>query len=888
MLAEWPLIGRGREVARLRSLLTDPRSRGAMLAGPAGVGKTRLARECLAAAAQAGMATLTVTGSQSAAAVPYGAVASVLSAFGGVGTKASQYPDPGAFVDDVMLGIIAGSRPQSVFLLVDDAHLLDRASALLILRLAARKEVFVLLTIRAREPVPDAITSLWKDGLVERLEIANLDGAAIEELLSTVLGGPVDGATLAALTARSDANLLFLRELVAAALADGTLRRDHGLWRLVGESSPPARLIEVVETRLGRLSAGEHHLLELIAIGEPVGAGVRALSRLEVAERLEELGLVSSRDDGRRLELRLAHPIYGEILRSRLSGARQQQLARSLAETIEQTGMRRREDILRVGSWRLLGGGGAPDLLLTAATTARWQYDLELADRLAQAAVSAGAGLEAELLRAQLQVLRGQPEAAEERLSQLLGTLDAPRDRARTGIALLDVAYLQAQPLNMLDILERLSSAPVDDSFRADLSARRLVASLLIDGPRRALAEPLPHYDETRDDAAFPIAVGRAQAYLRMGRTASAKRELDTLDAVTATAGRVGLWRFPGIFLASERLADDGHLAESIRVVTEHYQRGVSSSSVEVQAISAWALGHRHLLAGRLRTAARFAREAIAGCEQLGVRAGVLDATGLLALIEAIIGAARASITSDPEPSRPAAEASNTFSLGLAGQAQAWTAIASGDTRAARALFTDTAQRCLAIGDLKWGVSSLHGLVRIGHPEDALDPLETTVPEMEGPWAALCLRHARALAQPDAPALREVALEFDALGAALLAAEAAAQAGGAWELLQDSRQASAARSLAVSIAQRCEGAVTPALQSLATYDTLTEAELETARYAADGLSNKAIAQRLYLSVRTVESRLQTVYNKLGIRSRDALGAALLALPQRERGSEHAS
>ena len=44
MLAEWPLIGRRRELAHLRSLTADPRSRGAMLAGPAGVGKTRLAR----------------------------------------------------------------------------------------------------------------------------------------------------------------------------------------------------------------------------------------------------------------------------------------------------------------------------------------------------------------------------------------------------------------------------------------------------------------------------------------------------------------------------------------------------------------------------------------------------------------------------------------------------------------------------------------------------------------------------------------------------------------------------------------------------------------------------------------------------------------------------
>ena len=105
-----------------------------------------------------------------------------------------------------------------------------------------------------------------------------------------------------------------------------------------------------------------------------------------------------------------------------------------------------------------------------------------------------------------------------------------------------------------------------------------------------------------------------------------------------------------------------------------------------VQAISAWALAHRYVLAGRLRTGARFAREAIAGCEQLGVRAGVLDATGLLALIEAL---------SDPDPPQPSREESNAFSLGLTGQVHAWTAIARGDTESARTLFTDTADRCV-------------------------------------------------------------------------------------------------------------------------------------------------------------------------------------------------
>lgn len=50
-------------------------------------------------------------------------------------------------------------------------------------------------------------------------------------------------------------------------------------------------------------------------------------------------------------------------------------------------------------------------------------------------------------------------------------------------------------------------------------------------------------------------------------------------------------------------------------------------------------------------------------------------------------------------------------------------------------------------------------------------------------------------------------------------------------------------------------------------DLLSEAEMEVLKAAANGLSNKDIAQELCLSVRTVEARLTSVFNKLGVGSR---------------------
>jgi DNA-binding NarL/FixJ family response regulator len=59
-----------------------------------------------------------------------------------------------------------------------------------------------------------------------------------------------------------------------------------------------------------------------------------------------------------------------------------------------------------------------------------------------------------------------------------------------------------------------------------------------------------------------------------------------------------------------------------------------------------------------------------------------------------------------------------------------------------------------------------------------------------------------------------------------------------------------------------------------TRDELTPQELQITQMAAAGLSNREIAQRLYLSNRTVESHLYRVYPKLGVTSRAQLSDVL--------------
>ena len=92
------------------------------------------------------------------------------------------------------------------------------------------------------------------------------------------------------------------------------------------------------------------------------------------------------------------------------------------------------------------------------------------------------------------------------------------------------------------------------------------------------------------------------------------------------------------------------------------------------------------------------------------------------------------------------------------------------------------------------------------------------------------------------------------------------------------RQAVAAEQQAARLLGRCEGAVTPPVQTMTARVRLTPGELDTAVQAAAGRSNKQIAGDMHLSVRTVESHLQRAYEKLGISGRHELAEALQNQP----------
>lgn len=873
----WPFVGRRGELAALRRVLTRRGTAGAVVVGPAGIGKSRLVREAVAQAqtqlrAAGGRAPVFLRGLKANHSVPFGA----LGALGGPG--ALSVPAPTSASEPIPAGAAR-------IVVVDDADLLDEVSALVIGRQAAEGGVRLLATVRAADDLPEMLGALLADGTLERFDLDPLGSADVARLLNAVLGDEISPAAVREIARLGAGVPLFVRELVLDALSAGTLHRADSGWRLERIAARSGGLAELLEARLAGIGAAERAALELVAMTEPVG--LRLLMQLAdtaVVGSLERRGLLDVDRDDRRLPVRICHPLYAELISRSTPASARIDYARRLANALEATGLRRTGDLLRWGQWRLEAGGTEPldqgRLVAAARYAAASGADTGLRERLAAAAFDSTGTIGEGLLLYRAMTESGRFEAAGELLDRLERQAQSQGDRAAVAVArAYRISWATGRIDQGLAILADVAGTVADPEAAAQLAAHRgmlLGAAGRFDDAIR-LVEPLltAPWPKARSLAA----TGAAFAYPIVARFEEALAAFSIALAEHDVHGHRGYQNIDESERADPSLI--GFAALTRCLIGEPAQAAAFARAALEQAVGrgdaagqAWAsagLATVHLAVGELRDASVQAAEAARLFHALHDPNGRLWclATGLSAASQrgAHDEAQRlaAAVTAIPMP--PHLRALSTEVV----RALAWYDASRGDYAAARDRLSEEAESWADDGMIATVALGAFELFRLGYPASAAHLMERV--EIPEDWpSGRCIRQLIDAAGKPA-ALREAARSFAELGFTLYAAEAHAAAALAAADVGAVADASRSTAQARTLAAEC-GAVTPLLTRLGRPRGLTAREHEIAGCAAQGLSNRQIADRLRLSERTVENHLGRAYAKLGLSGRAELREAL--------------
>ncbi len=850
----WPLMGRDRELEAIAAARASPGCHGVVLIADAGVGKSRLAREAKDAAQHEGAFVDWVQATRSGAAVPLAAMADLV-------------PDE-VRSDDVValmrrcgeeLRARAGSR--EVVIGVDDAQLLDPVSAALVLHLATSGSAFVLATVRAGEPCPDAIVSLWKDDTARRMELAYLSNDAVRSLVEAALGDPVEEAALDWVAEVSRGNVLYVRELVRGAVEAGALVRSPGFWRLEGRLTASPSLVDLIGQRMDGLTASHLQAVELLALGEPLAlAEIEALTSEETLLEAESHGLIATDGD----EVRLAHPLYGEAVRRRLPPLRARSLRMRLVEVLERRDAFGSDDALRAARLRLDAGAGlSVDLALHGARAANRAGDPDLGAELA-ALAGADTDLVAGMLLAQSHTMRNRYEEAESALAAVepLAPKDAnARDYLRQRLSLWHWGLRRTGETSAL--LDRADTWSQDAGWRRFTGRIRTTYDALGDGFDSPL-HPTENGDPgVSDEARRALATMQTMSAFLAGQGDTA--------AAAALAARPPIpvrdFGDAGALAALSLIAlETGHRWDEV----ERYMSGVVHDAVRAHdhaagGLSSFTLARLHFLRARYRDASRWLAEAEIHFHQQDPFNVMLSVRALRVGVACFTGDFDGTMTA-LERMRAFCESHQPLPVQRVPvcRAEGWALRIRNAADAGRQLLEDAA----SMEDDMLGLAPqlAYDALRAGAP--AATQLERMAARCQSRLVTAYAQHGSAKAAHDGAALMDTAEEMAAIGALRYAVEAASDAAVAF-LSQgrvDSARRATARARQLHVPD--QGGELPPIDGLdATAVDLTRREAQLVDLAREGLSNAEIADRLVLSVRTVETHLYRGMQKLGVKDR---------------------
>jgi len=905
-----------------------------LLQGSAGIGKSRLLGETRALATALGLKPLAARGTELERAFPFGVARQLLERevcragsdplLSGAASHAAPLlrGERVAAAGERGFALLHGlywvtqnlAEEAPLVLLVDDLHWSDRPSLRFLLYLSQRiEELPVVVVAAARSPWEqgeggDLMVELASAPATSVRSLRTLSEQAVERLVEEALPGAAAPFT-AACADLVRGNPFLLRELIAE-LVERDVEPTSEVAELVARLAPET-VHRSLLARLGRLPdkaaalaraaavlAGDAHLRHAAALsGLDLDTASRAAAALVAAEFLEDTE-----------PLVFVHPLVQSTIQSDLPAAELGAAHLRAARILLDAGTPPE----RVAPHLMAARKGAEqwvvDVLMAAADRASSQGAPESAAAYLRRAweepPTQGRRAEVLLALGRAESAAGQPGASEH-LEAAVERLEAPRERASALLSLGRDLFARGDAAGAAGAFERgLRDLPEGDPLALELLANQAVASV---------------FDPERSATAFE----HLQALLRTGngaRSHSVRAALGQLAGATAfqgqdLAGAVELARQawaggalleegtseePAIYAATAALQFASRFEESFAILDAAVEDARRRGSLMAYATAAYCRGGGYWLAGRVG-------EAVADLEQVvdARRSGwdvyLPSAYGflLLALAELERGDEAAAMLSELAPLEERWRATSV----------SYPRLLTGASRLhlQRGENVQALERARLAGDLvestvgtknpsaiSWRAPAAVALARLGRRDEALGLAGEEVANARVWGAPRELGQALialASVQGGVESLGSLREAVDVLApseARLIHAEALTALGDALRRAGERDQARAALREALDMAARCGALRTaaraeeelvvagarPRRRKLSGPEALTPGELRVARMAMSGMTNREIAEALFVTTKAVQWHLGNVYRKLEIGGRAELADAL--------------
>jgi DNA-binding CsgD family transcriptional regulator len=919
------IIERDQELAALLQSIAaaaDGQGHLVLIDGPAGIGKTRLLSE-LRRAAGGSMTVLGARASQLERDYPFGvarqlfeaavtdpdqreaALAGAAGAARPVFETAAGPEATGSFA--VLHGLywlalnLAESRP--LLLAVDDLQWADRESLRFLAYLAHRldgERMLVAATWRSSDPGTDPalLADLAHDPQAVLVHPRPLSALAVRELVRSRLGADADPSFCDECHAATGGNPLLLRQLLTA-LEAGGVRPLAAQTRLVADIGARA-VSRSVLPRLARLPAEARAAARAVAVLGPSAqlptvAALAGVSEPAAAQATAELARADILD--RDPPLRFVHPLVRDAVYEELSPAERQLEHARAAALLRDAGAPEDEVATQLLNTPPRGSDWVAALLVRAGLAARHKSAADSAVAYLRRALAEPppAGQRAQVLTdLGLTETATDGQQAIEHLSAAYAAAADPLERVKIAQTLVQLWCFSPSPERGLELSREAAAIvpPGEDDAELRLRALRYMTVLFGAGHPAMLGE-LERYRDGVDGPSrgarmleavtafvWMLEGGPSTRCAALAQRALADGQLVALDEMFLVVAAMC------VLIAADR---DEVLTSWDLIRDAAHRRGSLFAALSVDLWSGFTMGRR----GDLTGAEPLLRQAAADQRAWGVLgpSGLAYGCGMLGevLVERGDLTGAQAVLAEAPPTVAASDGENHLR-----RARVKYALAAGDTAAALAAAEDYRAFSAHITNPAWSSWRSHRALarfRAGRKEEAVADAteEVELARQFGAPRALgrSLRVLGVVSGAEKP-LREAVEVLAGSPARLEYAQALAALGSA--LRRDRRPAEAREPLrtALDLAAACGAAglaehvraelhaagARPRTEALTGVDALTPSERRVATLAAGGTANKDIAQRLYVTPKTVELHLSAAYRKLGIRSRRELPPAL--------------